>query len=262
MSEKMRITANGNVGIGTTDPGGLLHLSSGGPSLILDANSQGTNLKRTYIATSEVAAGDFVIGTRNDNNTVKSRNLYITNTGNVGIGTTNPSHTLEVNGETRLGGGDYGSATVMSVAPGTIGFDAPGNSGGRFYISGSNGNVGIGTTTPDTKLAVNGTIHTKEVKVDLTGWPDYVFKPKYKLPSLTEVKTYIDKNQHLPDMPSETEVAKNGINLGEMVKIQTKKIEELTLYLMEENEKNKEQQSEINQLKKQLNAITQALIKN
>lgn len=96
------------------------------------------------------------------------------------------------------------------------------------------GNVGIGTTSPDALLAVNGTVHAKEVKVDLTGWPDYVFKPKYILPSLKEVKKYIDKNQHLSEMPSETEVVKNGINLGEILKVQTKKIEELTLYVIEQ----------------------------
>jgi hypothetical protein len=120
-----------------------------------------------------------------------------------------------------------------------------------FNITG--GNVGIGTTTPDAKLAVNGTIHTKEVKVDLTGWPDYVFKPKYNLPSLIELKTYIDKNQHLPEMPSEREVAKNGINLGEIVRLQTKKIEELTLYLIE-------QQKQMEQLKQEL--ITLILVRH
>jgi hypothetical protein len=61
---------------------------------------------------------------------------------------------------------------------------------------------------PIAKLAVNGTIYTKEVKVDLTGWPDYVFKPTYTLPLLllNEVKIYNDQNQHLPDMPSKQEV--------------------------------------------------------
>jgi hypothetical protein len=91
--------------------------------------------------------------------------------------------------------------------------------------------------SPDAKLAVNGTIHTKEVKVDLTGWPDYVFKPKYNLPSLTTVKAYIDKNKHLPGMPSDQEVKNNGINLGEIVKVQTKKIEELTLYAIDQEKR-------------------------
>jgi predicted phage tail protein len=82
-------------------------------------------------------------------------------------------------------------------------------------------------------------------------WPDYVFKPKYVLPTLIEVKTYIDKNQHLPDMPSEAEVTKNGINLGEIVKIQTKKIEELTLYLIDKDKQLTDQQKQIEQLKQE-----------
>ncbi len=95
------------------------------------------------------------------------------------------------------------------------------------------GKVGIGTDAPDQLLSVNGTIHSKEVKVDLVGWPDFVFKPVYKLPSLTEVKQYIDKNQHLPEIPSAHEAEKNGVNLGEMNKLLLKKVEELTLYIIQ-----------------------------
>jgi len=67
------------------------------------------------------------------------------------------------------------------------------NGQNRMSILGSNGNVGIGTTTPDSKLAVNGTIHAKEVKVDLIGWPDYVFSKDYTLPSLQEVENATTK---------------------------------------------------------------------
>ncbi|QJD95748.1 hypothetical protein HH214_07630 [Mucilaginibacter robiniae] len=110
------------------------------------------------------------------------------------------------------------------------------------------GSVGIGTANPDAKLAVNGTIHSKEVRVDLNNWPDYVFKSSYNLKSLAEVKSYIDQNHHLPDMPSEQEVAKEGINLGEMNKLLTKKVEELTLYLIEKDKQMDE--LKINQQKK------------
>jgi hypothetical protein len=119
-----------------------------------------------------------------------------------------------------------------------------------------NGNVGIGTTNPDQLLSVNGTIHSKQVKVDLTGWPDYVFKPEYHLPSLSEVKNYIDQNQHLPNMPSEIEVAKNGVDLGEMVKLQTKKIEELILYLIDKDKKQQQHEAKIAELEERLNTIT------
>lgn len=122
-----------------------------------------------------------------------------------------------------------------------------------------NGNVGIGTFTPDAKLAVNGTIHTKEVKVDLTGWADYVFKPSYKLPKLSEVKAFITKNQHLPDMPSEKEVVANGVNLGEMVTLQTKKIEELTLYLIERDEQLTQQKRNSEKQEARILALEKAL---
>ena len=71
-----------------------------------------------------------------------------------------------------------------------------------------NGNVGIGTITPDSKLSVNGKIHTKEVKVGLTGWPDYVFTDNYDLSTLQEVEHYIKTQGHLPNIPSATEVEK------------------------------------------------------
>jgi hypothetical protein len=119
------------------------------------------------------------------------------------------------------------------------------------------GNVGIGTATPDSRLAVNGTIHAQEVKVDLTGWNDYVFNTAYHLPTLTEVKTYIDQNHHLPGMPTEAEVIKNGLKVGETEALLTKKVEELTLYLLDKDKEAKElkqrlekQQHEIDELKK------------
>ncbi|WCT13684.1 hypothetical protein [Mucilaginibacter jinjuensis] len=118
-----------------------------------------------------------------------------------------------------------------------------------FYIS-ATGNVGIGTAVPGGyKLAVAGTIHTQAVNVDMAGWGDYVFAPKYKLASLKQVENYINQNHRLSDMPSEGEVIKNGIDVGKIAEIQTKKIEELTLYLIalkKENDALKKEQAEIN----------------
>jgi hypothetical protein len=100
------------------------------------------------------------------------------------------------------------------------------------------GNVGIGTTNPNQKLTVNGTIYGKEVKVDLSvPGPDYVFEKEYPLQSLEEIKAYIEQNKHLPEVPSAKEMEANGINLGEMNMLLLKKIEELTLHSIQMNKK-------------------------
>jgi len=120
----------------------------------------------------------------------------------------------------------------------------------------STGNVSIGTTDPGIyKFGVNGTIHSKAVVVDLNGWTDYVFKPTYNLRPLSEVKTYIDKNHHLPDIPSEKEVVEKGLDLGIMNKLLTKKVEELTLYLIEKDKMINKQQEQINHLNQQMQII-------
>ncbi|NQX37416.1 hypothetical protein SAMN05421820_103602 [Pedobacter steynii] len=105
-----------------------------------------------------------------------------------------------------------------------------------------NGNVGIGTDKPNSKLAVNGNIRAHEIKVETANWPDYVFAKSYLLPSLDETESYIKEKGHLPGIPSAVEVAKEGIDLGEMNGKLLKKIEELTLHLINERKANAENQ--------------------
>jgi hypothetical protein len=104
-----------------------------------------------------------------------------------------------------------------------------------FYFRKYDGFLGLGTTNPDAKLSVRGQVHAQEVKIDLSGSvaPDYVFAKNYKLPSLEEVKAYIDQHQHLPEVPSAKEMDANGINVREMNLLLLKKVEELTLYMIE-----------------------------
>ena len=94
------------------------------------------------------------------------------------------------------------------------------------------------------KLSADGLLMAKEVKVTLTGWPDYVFGDNYKLMTLEETEQYIRDNGHLPDVPSAAEVEDEGLSLGEMNKVLMQKVEELTLHVIE-------LQKQIDQLKTQ-----------
>jgi hypothetical protein len=122
-----------------------------------------------------------------------------------------------------------------------------------------NGKVGVSTSTfPTTvgtanvsayKLFVKGGILTEEVRIR-TGWADYVFAPGYQLKDLATVENYISKNGHLPNVPSAKTVEESGLSLGEIAKVQQEKIEELTLYLIEQNKKLQDLQQQFDEFKR------------
>jgi hypothetical protein len=116
------------------------------------------------------------------------------------------------------------------------------------------GSVSIGTelTPLGYNLAVGGKIIAEELKVQLQAqWPDYVFTKDYQLPTIAEVEKQIKEKGHLANVPSAKEVEENGFEVGEMARIQQEKIEELTLYIIEQNKINEKQSSELeNQNKK------------
>jgi hypothetical protein len=114
----------------------------------------------------------------------------------------------------------------------------------------SAGNVGIGTTAPQHLLHVAGTIGAKEIIVSSTG-ADYVFQPNYRLRPLSEVRAYIQANHHLPDIPSASEVAQKGLSVGDMQTKLLAKIEELTLHMIQEHERNDRLEQELETLRKQ-----------
>ena len=116
------------------------------------------------------------------------------------------------------------------------------------------GNVGIGTITPSYPLSVNGTIQAKEVIVN-TGWSDFVFDKGYKLMSLAELEKFINKNKHLPDVPTAKEVEDNGVALGNINSKLLQKVEELTLYVIELNKSVEQLKLENAELKGQINKI-------
>ncbi len=132
------------------------------------------------------------------------------------------------------------SADIAGYAAGTA-FAFP-----RMVVQAS-GNVGIGTTTPSEKLAVNGRIRAKEVIVE-TNWSDFVFDPGYRLAPLSEVERHIKAHGTLPGVPSEAEVAKEGVSVGDMQARLLQKVEELTLHAIE-------QEKEIAALRRQVKEL-------
>lgn len=265
---------SGNVGIGTVIPAAKLEINTGGGG----AASDGLRVYHSANSGYNVLSIHSEYGTGGGGNLLSISNFdntkfLINNAGNVGIGTTIPAArlTLQAN-ENNSNGGikifgythptdiSYWAENQFAMAYNGVFSNVLSSDGTDSYLNVAGGKLGIGTTSPDEKLTVKGKIHAEEVKVNLSvPYPDYVFKPTYLLRSLAEVNKYINKNHHLPEMPTEADVAKNGLNLGETNALLTKKVEELTLYLIEQDKKNKDQQDQINELKLQIIAITKSL---
>lgn len=184
------------------------------------------------------------------------------NGGNVGIGTIAPEAKLHTSGDrvmfTRPGGehnllfGDESARYFSLYTP-----EGAARATLRNYTNNINiitflqeGNVGIGTDAPREKLSVNGKIRAQEIKVETANWPDYVFADDYQQQTLPELEQFIKKNKHLPEVPSAKEVEQNGVALGEMNKILLKKIEELTLHLIEKDKTLTELTKRIERLEK------------
>ncbi|ELR68760.1 hypothetical protein C900_05856 [Fulvivirga imtechensis AK7] len=180
--------------------------------------------------------------------------------GSVGIGTSTPLEKLHVNSgkilikssanvdnSTHSAGVRFVTDVNSSAAEILVRRGSDSQSTGLQFNTWSGGNVetmtlldgkvGIGTNNPSDKLTVAGNIHSREVKVTVGAGADFVFENDYSLRSLEEVSAFVKENKHLPEIPSEKEMLENGLELGEMNIKLLQKVEELTLYLIQQNEK-------------------------
>ena len=128
------------------------------------------------------------------------------------------------------------------------------NENGAFVLApwaaSANSDVGGMRMEANGDTEFHGTLRATKVNVDAKWWSDFVFDADYELKSLAEVEAYIAANKHLPDVPSEEEVLANGLDLGEMQAIQQQKIEELTLYIIQQQKQMDALLVMINELKK------------
>jgi len=167
---------------------------------------------------------------------------------------TNPYLQLENAGDrigyVRASGSNFQLATNSENDFGSMEFRTNGSS--RMWIDAS-GNVSVsasGAVATGYKFNVDGKIMCEELKVQLSPWPDYVFKPEYALKPLAEVKAYIEENHRLPGIPAAVTVEREGLNVGDMQRLMMEKIEELTLYILELDAQNDALTERISELEK------------
>lgn len=216
-NELMRLSSNGNVGIGSNTPAYKLDIVAGKPN---------DGLRLMYNNTGYVLFQPNSLGQSNYN--------PITQNGDAGI--------------------VYGNYNTSNPAT-SFGFIiSPWSNALSGIRMDPAGNVGIAcSNTQGYTLAVNGTaIFTKVVVKTFSNWPDYVFKKNFQHPSLDSLERYIKANSHLPEIPSADSIAKTGLDLGANQATLLKKIEELTLYVIELNKKNEILEKKFQKLRKQI----------
>lgn len=227
--------------------------------------------------------------------------MGIDRNGNLGIGTTSPGAKLHINGSVR---GDQAGALKIDTGNGYVSIGPRNASWAHFYtdrekyyfnkeirvdsgnigsynenlnlrtsstnritVLASNGNVGIGTTSPSQRLHVAGNVYVDNLincynlRVRYEQPADFVFEEDYDLPDLSDVKAFIQKNKHLPEIPPGAEMQANGVSVSDMLTKHLQKIEELTLYMIDLKSDNTKLQSENGDLRTLVHHLEERLSK-
>jgi len=211
---KVLLETNGNVGIGTSTPNSSLTIRSGSTGISIDP---GVNPYFGRLAFNREARTGAIFDP-------SGKAFQINNGGN------------DQNLHIQVYNGDGSLVTNNSLV-----------------ISGTNGNVGIGTANLTEALTVAGKIGAREIKVSTNAGADFVFEPDYKLPELSELEKFVKTNKHLPEIPTAEQMVENGVNLGGLNIKLLQKIEELTLHLIELNKRLEKLEAENRKLKKNEN---------
>lgn len=228
-----RFLNNGNLGIGTDNPGAMLHVKGDGTQFIVEPGSDTGN--------DAIAK---LIGHRNASNSVNQAQLIFANYDHDDASTESLGM---IAGRVTDHSGNTGDMVFYNYADGA-------NAAETMRLTGD-GNVGIGTENPSEKLEVSGNIKADGVILNIGSFPDYVFGEHYPLRPLAEVETYVKTRKHLPGFPSEAEVIESGANLGELNHLLVEKVEELTLYTIDQEKQIKALSNELNTLKAQLSEL-------
>lgn len=263
------VYTNAKVGINTSEPKEALHVNgyargNGGHGAFqirtlygitaIGADSPGyshfdTNKDRFYFTKPIMVAGGCISSSHDTNLRLQTfyfdgtstnpttRMTILNSNGYVGIGTTSPKYKLDVSGKIRATDSILGKNLKVERANVLVNINCPNISTGHLFTN----TINAGTTLTISAQNVNcsGKIRATEIIVNTSG-ADFVFDKNYELRSLDDVNSYIQENQHLPEIPSAKQMQEEGMSVDQMVVKLLQKVEELTLYTIQQEERIKE----------------------